>query len=178
MAVSWKRRDGVTWHDFIQVDILEGGGAHDSYGVLVIQSPTNGSLSTNCDTAAAAAATDHGSQVTSATLRQVNARSSVSDLINDDRRLLGRAYRKQLSTWDSIRSKLVFLYTITNAFVLFYLFVFHIYHIRISICVIDGSVVQMYFRSSVNVVLCCAAVVIVVDADANRKLTHDFLLVN
>jgi len=85
----------------VQVDILEGGGAHDSYGVLVIQSPTNGSSSTNCDTTAAA--TDHGPRVTTATLRQVSARPVQAS--NDDRRWMGRAYRKQLSTWDSIRSK-------------------------------------------------------------------------
>jgi len=42
------------------VDILEGGGSHDGYGVLVIQSPTNGSLSANFDNnmAVAAAAND------------------------------------------------------------------------------------------------------------------------
>ena len=89
----------------LQVDILEGGGAHDSYGVLVIQSPTNGSSSTNCDTAAPAA-TDHGSRVTTATLRQVSARPAVAN--DDGRRWLGRAYRKQLSTWDSVLSKPLF----------------------------------------------------------------------
>ena len=86
-----------------QVDILEGGGAHDSYGVLVIRSPTNnGSSSVNCDTTAAT------------TLRQVSARPAGSDVSNDDRRWLGRAYRKQLSAWDSIRSKQAALYMITS----------------------------------------------------------------
>jgi len=72
----------------------------------VIQSPTNGSALTNCDTTAAT--TEHGSRVTTSTLHQVNTSSSVNDSINDDRRWLGRAYRKQHSTWDNIRSKLQF----------------------------------------------------------------------
>ena len=72
----------------------------------MIQSPTNGSALTNCDTTAAT--TEHGSRVTTSTLHQVNTSSSVNDSINDDRRWLGRAYRKQHSTWDNIRSKLQF----------------------------------------------------------------------
>jgi len=85
--------------DGVKVDILEGGSAHDSYGVLVIQSPTNGSSSLNCDTAVAAA--DRGARVTSDALRPT--------VTNDDgRRWLGRAYRKQMSTWDSVLSKTIF----------------------------------------------------------------------
>jgi len=71
------------------VDILEGGGgSHDSYGVLVIQSPTNGGPSSiNCDT------TVTGSR-----------QAATND---DDRRWLGRAYTKQMSTWDSVLGKLL-----------------------------------------------------------------------
>jgi len=87
-----------------QVDILEGGGSHDGYGVLVIQSPTNGSSSVNRDTAAATA--DQGCPVTTAAA--VGPVSAANEAADDDRRWLGRHYKKQLSIWDSICSKLLF----------------------------------------------------------------------
>jgi len=82
--------------------------------VLVIQSPTNG-LS-NCDTAAAAAAAaSAGDPSSRVMLRQARARSAENEAAsNDDRRWLGQAYRKQLSTWDSIRSKCIVAVSVTT----------------------------------------------------------------
>jgi len=79
--------------------------------VLVIQSPTNNgpSSSTNCDTAAAAAAVaeadaDRGCRVTNAAPRRVHVRpAATTDDDDGGRRWLGRAYRKQMTAWDSVR---------------------------------------------------------------------------
>jgi solute carrier family 29 (equilibrative nucleoside transporter) protein 4 len=78
-----------------EVDILDSNGAHDSYGVLVMQSPPG---STN-DQSTAVFIPDHAHHY-----QRSNCNSEQN---NSNSKWLGHAYRQHLSMWDTITSGFV-----------------------------------------------------------------------